>query len=517
MGSINSYAGYISDSHYYLFLADFFTGGGQGNSDLETYIAQTTQFPPLYSYAMGLFGGGVDSIERAHQINNAYFAAGFMALFYWLHTQGIKPLSALTLILVLALNNQQLVYSAEILSGSQYFLLSVLIIILLDDAKSKERLLLASALIGFSLLSRTIGIAFLLPLLVQIIRCPTNWFRKCFMFFLALLPALSWKIAQGLYLSNPVVPRTAYGDYLGAYYADPTIQTVITVVTGNLTALIYSWSGYLSGLPSILHLGIASVLGFAILIFWILRLRRFDPLALYLLGYFGIVMIWPFPGHMDRFLAPVFPFLLSMLVLDIKRWPFFEKKFAAQVLLLGILVITVFPASSTVVQRILTLPEDEHAENDHIKYRMSAVWLRYESIEDANQELELMHIRETAAKFINQHITESDCVYALQSSDVMLNTRKWTPPLLGYRRPASEFNPASLTACDYVFMVDGLGVFNIPSALFPYESMREQLIPIFISKTELDGQSMVVAMLAKIIREDEYSEAGEAGNQELIP
>jgi hypothetical protein len=440
-----------------------------------------------------------------------------MVLFYWLHAQGIKPLAALTLILVVALNHQQLFYSAEILSGSQYFLFSVLIIILLNDAKSKERLLLASALIGFSILSRTIGIAFLLPLLVQVIRSPTNWFRKCFMLILALLPALSWKIVQGLYLSNSVVPRTGYGDYLGAFYTDPTIQNVITIVTANVTALIYSWSVYLSGLPSILHLAIASVLGFAVLVCWILRLRRFDPLALYLLGYFGIVMLWPYPGHMNRFMAPVFPFLLSMLVLDSGRWQFFEKKIVAQILLLGTIVIAVLPASSTVVQRILIPPEDEHAENDHIKYRMSPAWLRDDSIEKANQYLELMHIRDTAAESINQHIGGSDCVYALLPSDVMLHTRKWTPRLVGHTRPASEFNPATLSVCDYIFMVDGIDVENVPAKLFPYEIMREQLMPVFISETERDGQSVVVAMLAKIIRVDEHSEAGEAENQELIP
>jgi hypothetical protein len=511
MGSINSYAGNISDSHFYLFLADFFAGGGKLSSGLESFFAQTTQFPPLYSYALSLFGGGIDGIERAHQINNAYFAVGFMALFYWLHAQGIKPLVAITLILVLALNHQQLVYSTDILSESQYFLFSVLIVILLDDAKSRERLLLASALIGLSILSRTIGIAFLLPLLVQVIRCPTNWFRKGFMLILALLPALSWKFVQGQYLSHSVVPRVDYAGYLGFYFVD-TIQTVTTEVTANLTALIQSWSNYLSGLPSILHLAIAFVLGISVLICWILRLRRFDPLALYLLGYFGIVLFWPFPDHMDRFMVPVFPFLLSMLVLDSKRWQFSDKKIAAQILLLGIMVITVLPASSAVVQRILTLPE-----NDHIKYRMSPPWLTHESIEGANQYLKLMHIRDAAAESINQHIGESDCVYALLPSTVMLITRKPVSWLFGHGRPASEFNPATLNSCDYVFMVNGINVDSIPAGLFPYEIMREQLLPVFISETEHEGHTLVVAMLAKIIREDEYSEAGEEESQELIP
>jgi hypothetical protein len=413
--------------------------------------------------------------------------------------------------LALALNHQQLIYSVDILSESQYFLFSVLIIILLDHARSRERLLLASALIGFCILSRTIGIAFLLPLLVQVIRCPSNWFRKGFILILALLPALSWKFVQGQLLTHSVVSRASYVEELGAFYAAATIETVITTVMSNLTALIQSWLNYLSGLPAILHLVIASVLGLSVLICWILRLRRLDPVALYLFGYFGIVMIWPFPSQMERFMVPVFPFLLSMLVLDSKGW-LAEKKIAAQYLLLGIIVITFLPASSTVLQRMQIVPEDEHIENDHSRYRMTWEWLRNDSIEVANKHLELLHIREVATGTINQHIGEADCVYALQPSSVMIATRKLSLRLLGNGRPASEFNPATLYNCDYVFMVGGVDVQYVKAGLFPYEIMREQLKPIFISQTQLDGRDITVAMLAEIIREDENSEAGEVEN-----
>ena len=265
MGTINHYAGNTSDSHYYLFLADFFARGASEVPGIESFIAQTTQFSPGYPFVLGFFGGGVDSIVRAHQINNAFFAVGFVVFFYWLYTHGLKPIAALTLTLALALNHQQLINSINILSESQYFLFSVLIIILLENAKSRERLLIASALIGFGILSRTIGIAFLLPLLVQIIRFPTNWSRKGFIFFLALLPALSWKISQGLYLQSSVL-RSRYLAELSAFYADASLHTIIYTITSNLTALIQSWSDYISGLPSILHLAIVSVLGLSILI-----------------------------------------------------------------------------------------------------------------------------------------------------------------------------------------------------------------------------------------------------------
>ena len=64
-------------------------------------------------------------------------------------------------------------------------------------------------------------------------------------------------------------------------------------------------------------------------------------------------------------MLPVFPFLLSILILDSGKF-LVKKKNSAQIVLLGILIITFLPAASAVSQRMLTLPEAEY-----IKYRMT--------------------------------------------------------------------------------------------------------------------------------------------------
>jgi len=504
MGTINLYSGNNSDSHYYLFLADFFVRGASEFPSIESYIAKTSIFPPGFPFVLGFFGGGVDNMVRAHQINNALFAAGFVAFFYWLHTHGLKPVAALTLTLALALNHQQLVYLVDILSESQYFLFSVLIIIVLENAKSRERLLIASALIGFGALSRTIGIAFLLPLLVQLIRFPTNWPSKGFLFSLALLPTLGWKIIHGLYLESSV-PQYSYLAKLVTFYADASLDAAFDVVTFNLTALIQSWTDYLSGLPSTLHIAIAFVFGLSILICWIVRLRRLDTLALYLFAYFGIVIIFPFPWQMDRFMLPIFPFLLGILVLDSGKL-FVERKNIAQSFLLGFLIITFLPSAFAVSQRMLLVPDEKY-----MKYRMTSQWLTIDSVENANKALELMHIREVAEKTISQYIDTDDCVYAPQPSSIMIATRQLSLLLWNDGHDANLFNPAELVFCDYVFMLRNDHL-EAAVRLFPYEIMQEQMKPIFTIDAQIAGQKVVVAMMAKIIREDDSNKTGQVNH-----
>ena len=295
MGSVNPYEGNSSDSHYYLILADFFGRGKEVAPGIESYIAQITQFPPGYPFALSIFGGGSDGIERAHLVNSAFYALGFMFFFYWLHINGLNPLASLALTLAVALNHTQLLYSIDILSESQYFLLSALILIFLEKANSKERLLLASTVIGLSILTRSIAIAFLLPLLVQFSRVPSNFFRRGMVFLLALLPALSWKILEKFFLTSPYTQRTGYLDIFNQAHGDASLQAVLSLLTSNLTALIHSWFNFLSGLPPVVNYVVGTVLGFAILTCAVIRLRRLDPLALYLFAYFGIVVCWPFP------------------------------------------------------------------------------------------------------------------------------------------------------------------------------------------------------------------------------
>ena len=219
MGTINAYPGNSSDSHYYLLLADFFARSANEVPGVESYIVKTTQFPPGYPFVLSIFGGGADSIVRAHQITSALYVAGFVAIFYWLYASGLKLFAAIILTLTLALNHQQLILSVNILSESQYFLISALIIIFLEKAKSREHLLLVSALIGFAILTRSIGIAFLLPLLIQLIRSPLKWYGKGLMFSLALLPAVGWKIVQNQYFEI-YAPRSEYLVDLAIIYSN---------------------------------------------------------------------------------------------------------------------------------------------------------------------------------------------------------------------------------------------------------------------------------------------------------
>ena len=404
-------------------------------------------------------------------------------------------MAAAILTLALALNHQQLLFAVDILSESQFFLLSVLIIILLENARSKERLLLASALIGICMLSRSVGIAFLLPLLVQTIKLPTNGYRKSFILSLALLPVTGWKIIQGQFL-EPLAPRSDYLAKFGASYADALVQTAYNTFPSNFSALIQSWSNYLSGVPANVHLVIATVLGFSVLIGWFIRLRRLDSLALYLVAYFGIVLIWPYPLEMGRFMMPVFPFLLAMLVLDVGAW-LTEQKASARNLLLGILVITFMPTSIAISRRILTEPEE-----DFIKYRMTVEWLTIDSVELANKTLELIHLRAVAEQAISEYVGADDCVYALQPSSIIIATRKLSYPLLPNGLTAKEFNPADLVICDYVFMTGGNTAQFATGQLFPYQLMQQQMRPVFISEIQLDSRPFVVDILAKIIRDD---------------
>lgn len=337
-------AGFADDSGTYMIMA------GNLSPYYDPPLSHQQSFhyhhlPPGFPLLVALLGidGNIPAIHAL--IILTIFATAYICILLFRvsddDTSNAWP--ALILVLIPGLWIESLKLSAE----HQYMFLSLLALYLLrKNVQSNWSLVFIAIIIGLTFLTRTIGITLLPVFIIYLLKGRNHRHIRAIPSYVAisLTPLLIWSIAK------PDIQHSYFRDMLNIYSSK---NSIFDIPVTNLNAIINAWFEniglYSSNLPS-WHAVIIIIAGALALYGIILRIRESENL--YLLGYASVLVIWPYPEDMPRFVYPVLPLLLLSIFHAIKHISIFFQAGKATVYVFIILMMaTVLPGMQEIAQR----------------------------------------------------------------------------------------------------------------------------------------------------------------------
>lgn len=476
-------ADFGGDNAYYLLIAKHFSPWS-AHSDVATYFAIHSHFPPLYPLVLAIFGGG-ESLLVAHLVTVSCLLLALVVFYAWLRLLDVPVLVAGLLIFLFALMFGTYMQALYVLSENLYLFLTLACLMAVAAYERYKQLVwlwIAAASLAAAILTRSAGVSLLAAFVLYLLlyRPPRFWL----FIIVVVLPIVTWNL-----FSSQEVPG-----YLSAlmdkYKNNPVaILTQQLAVEGHV--LWYGWirsfTGSDAALPLLGILGVLCLSGAG----YRLYLRKMD--GLYAAAYLLLVMLWPFPAETQRLLFVIMPVLLTQGVLLLKLLPKpqitrCEIRYE-HFLYLAILLVILPDLFLTGARFMAPLPKEL------VEYRRMSRWYYIEP-DEARASIIMSAALAKHMKSLQSIIPEKDCIYAIKPSVVGYYSGR-----ISVIPPRPDFNDAALDAylkksdCRYFYM---MSIFSpsFPEPYYPLERLHESLM--VISATPEKNQVGPVGMLAVI-------------------
>ena len=307
-----------SDSASYMLIARSFSPYRPPSEAVEE-AAVRNGYPPFFPWVSAVTGLAYD-IESHFVLNAVFLIAALWLLHSYLSTQAGSQVTAFAVVLTVMSLPGTWISGLEIGSEPLYLLLSVLALYLLDGKRARPVwgvCVLAGVVLGALALTRTIGIS--LAAAAVVVGALSRSGRGSGSWKPYLAPLLALAFLLGWAAVAPEYDRTYLSAFtpvvLATLGVDNGFVDLFTVAGATLQAFPVALKEYLFWFPLSARLdGLAWALTGLFLVSAVaglllrLRERRLD--GVYVVLYFLIVLSWPYPGEMYRFLFPVMPLLV---------------------------------------------------------------------------------------------------------------------------------------------------------------------------------------------------------------
>ena len=281
-------------------------------SDAELFTWPVQNFPPGFPWVLAITGAS-ETLWLSHALVSFCMICSLI-LAGWLTYRRLGWLMGGLLILALVSLPGVVTSSLGILSENLYLLLSLSVLMTYSYIKRKQNTtwglyLLLSFFLTFTVLTRTIGIAIFGALfLVTLLDSELARKVKNRLYISIASSVILW---QSWVIFNPQSSDLTYGfsiEYIIGSKAGLT--DVLTFLwhsfNVNTMQVLSSWSHYLFLTHSNLWFFLFSYIVFIVCLIGLgLRLLQLKLDSLYIVFYLIILLFWPHPGEMTRFLHPI--------------------------------------------------------------------------------------------------------------------------------------------------------------------------------------------------------------------
>lgn len=281
-------------------------------SDAELFTWPVQNFPPGFPWVLAITGAS-ETLWLSHALVSFCMICSLI-LAGWLTYRRLDWLMGGLLILALVSLPGVVTSSLGILSENLYLLLSLSVLMTYSYIKRKQNTtwglyLLLSFFLTFTVLTRTIGIAIFGALfLVTLLDSELARKVKNRLYISIASSVILW---QSWVIFNPQSSDLTYGfsiEYIIGSKAGLT--DVLTFLwhsfNVNTMQILSSWSHYLFLTHSNLWFFLFSYIVFIVCLIGLgLRLLQLKLDSLYIVFYLIILLFWPHPGEMTRFLHPI--------------------------------------------------------------------------------------------------------------------------------------------------------------------------------------------------------------------
>jgi hypothetical protein len=476
------------DAPAYLVMARHYSAGPGARPGaapgVADFSAAYSRFPPLYPIALARFRAA-GNLLRAHALNSAFLLAGLATFYGLLCSLGLPAAEAALLTLLLAMLPGSWIMALQLESEVLYLPLSCLGLIgmALYLKRGKPELLYAGAFaVAAAILTRSIGVVLLAPLLSMLLRAPRR--PPLLALLIAVAPDLLWSL---LHRSG-----MGYGDSLRQYYRTGFWYALAgqAGTVGHSLRLAFEHSLALDGnlrywIDGLGVLALAAALA---------RAAKREPDAIYLLVYLAVVVVWPYAQvEGQRYLSPLLGLLLAQPVLRLAQSHGPGRQ--AAVTALGMLLLCgSLPSIALASQRFRDADYSGIPGARSIRY-----WYEFTDPAQAYQVTAAEALYTSLLKDLASEVPEADCVVAIRPDLIHFFAGRWSGIPPDEATSDAEFaRELKRRGCRYIFMTSQHYA-EYPTPLYPLQRLRGKIDVIDARTLPLDAQGgSAVAILARL-------------------
>jgi hypothetical protein len=290
--------------------------------------------------------------------------------------------------------------------------------------------------------------------------------------------------------------------YLDSVRQDSVTATLVYLAAQSGTNAAAAWQALVHSIDLHGAAHVHAIVGaclLPVLLGWLRRLRRLPLDSLYVAFYLALVLVWPYPDHLRRFLHVLLPLFayygysgLSWLTSRLSAA--LRQGIIATAAILVLLAMA--PSTSLMIGAIASAGEGAQAD-----LARTPQWHLYASAARASADMERVHDIMEAMRGIDLHVPAGACVSSAVHAYVPLYGRRLGRPLAGASATDAKLF-AGLAHCPYVFMV---AVTQWPATdfppMYPYERIRDRMEILEVSLWDRRAsRGAVLTMLAKVVR-----------------
>jgi hypothetical protein len=407
------YAGFYWDDAFYLRMAELLSPWQQHVPAGLHGMVRERGYPLLYPGLLGWLGGGTNALAWTYVLNGLLIGAGWWLLWKWALSALGGRLAAACVLALAIINLQTMQVLNVLLSEHLYVPLSLGCLLAWRQRTLDPRLAMAAALLA-GLAAATRGIGIVLPLALSFVVLAGREPRRMLVLLAAWAP---WAIERVLWTR---LGLPGYGGAMAAALPEADPAAWMAFMAQQATALWDGWTGSLTPVPALARpwLIACALLALAGLV---RQWRKLELEAVYATGYLAIVVLWPFPSQMPRFLLPILPLLVYAAWSAISMLPWRDGASVGRVRMgfLGLGVLSVTPATLVLAAAALAAPLPPELE----ALRRTPEWM---GNPDRAEALEVIRARRgwlDDMRVVDAHVPPSDCVYSELFPVVMARTR----------------------------------------------------------------------------------------------
>lgn len=455
-----NFAGIQVDGALYVLMAEYFSPFIERNVVLE-YIGQINHLPPFYPLVLGWSGASGSELAQVHIVQTGCLLLSLIVLYRLTDAITGDRITALLVFWAFALLPATLLYAGEIWSEFLYLLIVGGAIYCAVRARNNPQWWWwwAGVLTGLAPVTRGVGIllvaSLILVLALQRVR-GGGW--------IVLLACAPLAAAEILGLGG----GSGYVDIFN-HYRGSGVTGALNTLADNLNALVTGLVSLWKPAPNRLIVIVVTLLApFACIGFW-RRLNAIEIDAIYLLGYFGVLLIWPFSHVIERLLFTSLPWLMIYAAIGGGEVATYirtlERRAGARVIAL-IVALLALPGMLTLAFRFI----DSELPPDLAAYRSSRFWLLPAARDAALEDLRAKHAMVATMRAARGRVSQRDCIHSRYPQAVMLHSRRLSWPV-----PEAE---SSLFPCRYQLIVSDRQASEAIAALAPgYDVVYTERIP----------------------------------------
>lgn len=463
----NPHVGLLADDALYLLMADIYSPWRLAQGSVYEHVRTVSHLPPGLPIYLGLLGGGADDLVAARVACAIAMAGGCALAYVYGRRLGFTGVQASWVAFYVALTPSTLLYVIDVWSEGLYMALSLaaLALAIREEGSSRPntlRLVLLGLLVACAMATRSIGMALVPAVLWAVHRHGPRAF---------LVVAMTIGLGRaGFSLVSMGASSQSYGNLMRSTYGQDPWGSLTDQLTQLADTLPSAWSLVLMQLPNPAwwQALVMGGVGFLVVVGLARECLQRSPLAVYVLGYLGIVALWPFPDLLSRFLYPLLPVLLLLMLrgatgLPGERWVRLGMSLVLSFTMLGV-------ASGFAARAFTPIPDPDLSD-----WRATRYWLDPSRGSDPMPGIRGRAAYVEAASLAGEIVPEGECLYAIPVHIAFFGSRRpaMRPP------PPQVLGEGHQLPCRYFLAVAD----SIPG------------FPPFYPLGQLPGKSEVVAIV----------------------